>query len=284
MKVQLNKNFTVSFVVTNSSGALVDNDNPVVVIQNKSTGAYYNGIQWRTERCEIYMQHSSAGTYAYTFCPDTLGELSVTTISKNYLEVKERTYTVVESIDDSVMSWPVEKEHRISIQIADISESAMCTILNMTDDTYFDGDHEIWRKSVYQINMIRDITQNIFFFDFTPNTLGDYYIQIQSSSGQNVAYVLRADDIEDVTFPVIINSLSFLCNDNTNSRVCSPLGDPIKGVNVLCYDLNASGKPVIAKAVTDSNGEWSMTVPAGRYYFMFEKDGYIDKGFEREVQ
>jgi len=86
MIAEINKVFSVSFLVTDSAGQSVTNDCPVLTIRNAQTNKYFNGVSWSDSPSELSMNRLSVsgGVYTCSFTPNISGEYDIKCTSKDY--------------------------------------------------------------------------------------------------------------------------------------------------------------------------------------------------------
>lgn len=281
MAAQKGKIVTVSFLLADNDGNRIKNDSPVATVKDVVTGKFLNYTGWSADKFEFLMKNENNGFYTFSFTPTEAGNLEVLCYSKQF----GKNYLVPVTVTDTPDSFYLCKTGEVfSIKVPQKTsyETGTVRIIRTTDGLLFNGVN--WVSEIdTEINM--QSKNNTLTCDFIPSQNGEYSIEIKTSEHQDSSLMLKCSDEEEIggTGLNIVNSQTFLGNDNTPCRVVDVFGNGIRGVKVECVDMNAENKKIVATCDTDSDGNWGFTIPNGTYYFLFKKDGYISTGFERTV-
>lgn len=282
MIVKVNSSFAIPFIVTNDAGQRVTDDSPVVEIKNISTGEYFNGMFFAPDVTSLMMSHKSNGLYLYDYLATDRGEFEITCRSDVHRSKTTMSVIVADETDKTYYCNP-GKEYYVAVDRANEADSALLRIFREEDLSYWNGEE--WQDNPDSwIELPYDMEKDQFFYSFVVESFLPYKVEVQTESGTSMIFFVQAAEGEYVEAPVILSSSTFAANDGSDSRVLNALREPVQNAVVSCYDVkNPNDKKLIAEATTDSDGKWSMAVPPGRYYFLFRCDGFIAKGFEREV-
>lgn len=280
MTVKINSEYSIAFLVTNDSGQRVATDSPTVTIQNVATKSYFNGIGFFDEPSSIIMSHFGNGLYIYNFTAKIAGEFEIVCSSNTY-RTKTISTLIVSSSDDKIQYVKPGVPYTVSVPSSGADASPRISIFREKDASYLISAGE-WSVDKTWQSMVKENLN--YTFSFTPEMFSEYRIEIIDSRGETSIVVVVPDENAEEKRQVVISSSTFSSNDGTNSVVVNGLKMPLAGAEILCYQLNDPENKIVGKATTDSEGKWSMSVPEGRYYFMFRADGYISKGFERQVK
>jgi len=272
VSIKLNEDFTVSLLVHDQNGQNVDNDTPFAVIQNLSDNKYWNGIAWQDNQFNITLNYAFDGIYNYTFKPDITGQISIKCTSVNY-GIANSQIIFVDDIGFSEYAWKLGQQYVISVRTISNIESGRVKLYRSSDSSYYNGS--VWSQSLVWINM--ELTfDKLLQYSFTPDVLCAYCIEIQTSENQKSNYVINVLDNVEGNVPILIDSRTFMSNDGTDSKITDPAGNPLYNAQIMCYDID-NQKQLVAKSISDSAGNWNMSIREGFYYFIFEKDGYLYK-------
>ena len=293
MTIKKNTDYTATLLVMDKNSRRVDNDSPIVTIQNAVTYDYWDGVSWRNDPFQHAMQLLANGLYTFTFTPEETGTYNIVCESQMYgLKSIDVLYVCDEQDDSVVFSWPIGDEHTVIVSAIDNQESAKVKIYRQIDKSYYFIEkkkkpcsckvEEIpsWQPYLAWNTMARVDGQ--FVFTFVPDQESVYNIEVATTSGQKMMYTLSASQTAESAAPILVSSKTFKNNDGTDSIITDAIGRPLMGVRISFFDMK-NNKTKVASTQSDSNGEWRTAVKPGKYYVMFEKEGYVAKGFERTV-
>lgn len=206
------------------------------------------------------------------------------------------SYRTVNSNNDNVESSTSEIDfeqdvyveqgstYDINIVITDDANKAvmddvvLVTIYDTRNKLYFNG--LLWTETECQISM-QHVFNGVYTFSFTPDLESIFEVKVRSEN-YPFGYVQTIRSMKELgSIPIRISNETFKNQDGTDSLIVDKQGKPLSGVKISCFDMLT--KELVGISQTDSNGEWNMMIPAGKYFFTFEKDGYISVSFERSV-
>lgn len=277
MFLKLGETYTPSLALTDNLGAAIIDDSPIVIIRDTNANKYWNGFMWQSSEFHIILSHIGNGVYATSFTPDKIGMFQVVCRSDNYSVVKPE---IIEVYNDETLKhqWKTNEPFLIKYVGSSQDEDVTVNILRNADGKVYSGSN--WVSSPFVINMI-NLGSNVFVYNFTPDQEGQYSITIHSLNEYKTGFILDVANEGSSTPPVIVNSNSLLNADGSDTTVTNLNGLPLKGVKVCAF--NAATREVSAETMTNEEGEWSMTLVPGTYFFSFEKESYVSIGFERSV-
>lgn len=276
VNIKIGSTYTVALIVADSSGIRILNDAPSVIIQ-RDDGTYFNGFAYSSEEVAIALSHASNGLYTYNFKVDFAGIYTITAYSDTY---RTKSITSLTATTDYVNVSYVLPNSPCTFSLKSTGTAPTVSLFREYDFTYLQADSS-WKVQRAVLNMT--LADGQYSFTFTPTFSAPYILSILDSDAKTTIVTFVPDSNATEKFPVLVTSSTFANNDGTNSVVLDALRKPITGAEILCYEVYENQQKLIAKATTDSDGKWSMSVPSGKYYFMFKADGYISKGFERKV-
>lgn len=276
MFIKLGNNHNISLLVTDINGTRITDDSPYTIIKKVGANTYWSGISWVDYEFEIFLDHVMDGVYQYIFTPDTADLYEIVTESDEYKISKTETIEVY--ADDFVSyKWMVGTEFLIKYPSANSEIIPNVRICKEKDQKYWDGSG--WVIVSTYIPMVI-IEGGIATYSFIPDEEGRYYITISDGSDEllmSIDATLVADNIP----PVIVTNMTMKSLDGTDSTLMTESSIPIAGVKISAYDPVT--KQLISQTASDSSGWWSMILKPGKYYFVFEKDGYTPIGMQRTV-
>lgn len=186
--------------------------------------------------------------------------------------------------DENNIFVGIGDEYTIELSIVDSNNNAVIddcvslTIYDTRNKTYFNG--LIWSEDECQISMTH-ISDGRYTFLFTPDTESIFEV-VAKSNKYPFGYLKTIRSMKELgDFPIRITSDNFKNQDGTNSRIIDRNGKPLRGVKISCFNIET--KEIISVSQSNDSGEWEMMIPQGKYFFTFEKDGYISVAFERSV-
>lgn len=277
MITKVNEAYNITTTLVDNSNNPVLNETPILYIKRLSDNKYYNGFTWTEKKFYLIMSHIGNGVYLYRFTPTETGLYE---IWYNATSLQLSAKYILEVIDNNNVYTCTPNEHFL-IKIpyySGIAPSIRISKVQYGTTLYFDGVN--WITDI--INLSMDIIENQFaIYDFVPTEIGEYYINIRENDVTEHNLVLNVNDNVVVTQPVVVNSYNCLYVDGTDSVVYNTNKIPLSGVKVSAYNQDRS--KIVNFTFTNEKGEWSMVLPVGTYYFVFEKNGYISTGFERQV-
>lgn len=276
MFMKVGNTHIISLLVTDINGSRVTNDSPYTVIKNISKNIYWNGIAWGDSEFRIYLEHVVNGVYQYIFAPDSADIYEINTKSDEYNISKTET---VETYDEDFVSynWLTNNEFIVKYSLGEDTTTPDIKVCKGKDNTFWDGQG--WSLEPVFISM-NVIGTEVATYNFVPNEDGDYYITIVDY-GHETLIVLRASSTGDSIPPVVVNNMSMKSLDGTDSTILTETGTSLPSVKISVYDLVT--KELVSQAGSDIDGGWSMVLKPGKYYFVFEKDGYVPIGMQRVV-
>lgn len=276
MFVKLGNSYTISILVTDINGVRITNDSPYAIIKNISQNTYWNGITWVESEFQIYLEHVLNGVYQYAFTPDTTDIFELVTKSDAYQISKTDTLEVYDN-DFVTYQWMVGNEFMIKYPLSDINVIPTVKICKEISNMYWNG--AAWSTEPVHINMTV-IEGGISTYIFIPDEESNYYITIFDGIDE-MLIAIQATKIADNIAPIIVTNKSLKSLDGTDCTIMNESGITLSAVKILVYDLFT--KQIISQTVSDTNGSWSLILKPGKYYFTFEKDGYIPIGMQRTV-
>lgn len=275
--LRLGHTYYAELLVEDANGQRIDDDIPLMRIQNAQTKEYYNGVTWRGSETALALQGIGNGLYVGQFTPEEEGTFNVTLSSQTYHVTKIDVIEVYSSIDDK-HEWRVDTKYPIEyIAPTELERGVYCTIASESSGKYYTG--YTWENRKVDIPL-QYLGNGKYSYVFTPTEIGDYNITIVAG-GQQFCYILSVKEHSANIPPVHVSNYSLLSLDGSDSTVLSDKGVPIDKVSVVAYDVKT--KEVVARTQTNSLGEWQMLMTPGTWQFVFEKDGYIAVSFERVV-
>lgn len=276
MFLKLGQTYYATLNVSDYNGAPVNNDIPLMTIQNMQTSEYYNGACWQKQQIGLALRCVGNGAYSNQFTPDDTGEFLITIESKRYNIAKTETVEVYNTIS-GVQRWRNGTKYIVTYH-ATTKYKPVCMISSEDTGEYWSGT--TWKTEPIKLQM-SDSGNKHFEYTFVPKEVGKYCVTIEEGKSRQYHYTLEVtDDAEDIA-PVIVTNYTLLSLDGSDSTVVADNEFPISGADVIVYDL--SSKEVVAKTQTNSSGEWQLMLKPGVWQFVFQKDGYISVAFERKV-
>lgn len=277
MFLKLKDSYTVSLLVTDVNNTRITDDSPHVIIKNVSKNTYWNGIQWVSEEFRIYMEHIINGVYQYTFVPDQADIYEVTAHSDTYNISKVETLEVY-SEDLISCDWSVGIDFTIKYPfLHDGKLLPRVKICKDKDKTFWNGSE--W-NNIEIYNEMLAVDSELVTYNFIPNEESKYYITIIEDDKDLLMVLSAVSESENIS-PIVVNNNTIKSLDGTDSKVTTDTHSPLPGVKIRVFDI--TNKELKGQTATDMNGEWSLILKPGKYYFTFEKDGYIPIGLQRVV-
>ena len=181
----------------------------------------------------------------------------------------------------------VGETYKVALDVLDefnapiVSDVVVATIKDRNSGLNYNG--LFWQETGCEI-MVPHIGNGRYGFDFKVEEQSVFDINIFSKkfpiAKSFVIESFEKVEVKENTY-VKITSKNFRYQDGSDTIILSENGNPLAGVKISCY--NPDNKEVIAVTQSDSFGEWSMIIPKGKSFFIFEKDGYATVSFERTV-
>jgi hypothetical protein len=276
MFIRLGNNYNVSLLVEDINGIRITNDSPYTIIKNVGNGAYWNGISWVNLEFRIYLEHVMNGVYRYNFIPDVAGLYEIVTKSDAYQISKTETLEAYEK-DFASYAWTINSEFTVKYPVTDINIIPQISIYKEMSKMYWDNTSWISTPTIFPMPAIEG---GIAIYTFIPDEEEEYCITIIDNDEETFMKI-QATAIADNVSPVVITSASLKSLDGTDCILMATSHDPLSGVKISAYDQVS--KVLISQTASDSSGKWSMVVKPGKYYFVFEKEGYTPIGMQRTV-
>lgn len=173
--------------------------------------------------------------------------------------------------------------HSISLEVKSsnlsiIDDNVVVTIKNQETGKLFNG--MFWIDEECTI-MAQHIGDGVYEFVFTPDENAVYSITIQSEKTQKSKTYDITTKSPDFVGMVRVSHESIKNNDGTDTSVRRSDGMPLPGTKISAY--NSSTKELLGVTQSDVNGHWSMILPTGNYFFIFERENYVQVSIERKV-
>lgn len=172
----------------------------------------------------------------------------------------------------------------LEINITDSNKNAVmddvvfAVIYDTRNKIFFNGF--MWTDIECQISMPH-IENGKYSITFTPDTESIFNVKVKSEN-YPFGYTKIIRTMKELgAAPIQLSNINFKNQDGTDSLLIDKQGRPIQGVKISCFDTET--KDIVGISQTNAEGEWNMMIPAGKYFFTFEKDGYISVSFERSV-
>jgi hypothetical protein len=254
----------------------ITTDSPYTIIKKVGDNTYWNGITWSSSEFQIYLEPVINGVYQYIFTPDTADLYEIVTKSDEYLVSKTETVEVY-SEDFAVYPWMVNTEFMIKYPLTDITVIPKVKICKEKSQTYWDGSSWSTQQTFLSMNLIDG---SIATFPFIPNEEDKYYVTI-SDGANELLMMVQASTLADNIPPVIVTNSSMKSVDGSDCTIMTEMNSPLPSVKISVYDDVT--KNLVAQTASDVTGAWSLILKPGKYYFLFEKEGYISIGFQRVV-
>lgn len=277
MFLKLGNTYYAELDVADSSGRKVDDDLPLMTIQDIDTKEYYNGVVWQKAQIALGLMPAGNGVYYNEFTPDRAGNIKVTLESTKYNCSKIEQIEVYEEVNDK-HNWQCGKKYVIEYSAPRKVDGALyCTIAREDTGEYWDGYK--WSERTISLPLEK-MGNSKYGYPFTPKELGSYCITIVCGK-QQYHFILNVVESAKNVPPVIVTNNSLLSLDGSDSTVIADNGVPVDKAEVVVYD--PATKEVVAKTSTNQAGEWQLMIEPGVWFFTFQKDGYISISFERTV-
>lgn len=277
MFLKLGNTYYAELNVVDSNGRKVDDDIPLMKIQDIDTKEYFNGVVWQKSQIALALMCVGDGVYTNEFTPDRVGRVQITLESSKYNCSKIDQIEVYEEVNDK-HNWQCGRKYVVEYTVPKkIDGDLYCTIAKEDSGKYFTG--YTWQTHPASLPLV-SMGNGKYGYSFTPKELGAYCISIVCGEVQ-YHYILNVVERAKNLAPVIVTNSSLLSLDGSDSTVIADNGVPIDKAEVIVYDPES--KEIIAKTETNSAGEWQMMLEPGIWQFLFQKDGYISISFERTV-
>ena len=275
MFLKLGQTYYASLQVHDHNGTPVNDDIPMMTVQDKQTKEYYNGVLWQKQPISIAMMCVGGGSYTGQFTPNKAGEFTVTAESGRYGMSSVESVEVYDTVQ-ATHSWQKGIKYSVEYSAKQVTEVS-CEIISNDTGEYWTG--LTWQAGEIAVPMTH-VGNNKFSYTFVPQSTGEYLIRILCD-GSQYQYMLNVVESAENIPPVIVTNQTLLSLDGSDSTVIAGNGFPLSGADVKVYDI-ATGE-VAARTQTNSDGEWQLVLKPGVWQFLFEKDGYVSVSFERTV-
>ena len=277
MFLKLGQTYYASLKVADHNGRPVNDDIPMMTVQDKQTKEYYNGVEWQKQQIGVAMICVGDGAYTSQFTPDRVGEFTVLVESARYGNSNTESVEVYDAVQAQHL-W--QKGVNYNVEYSDPANQAkavFCTIADERTGEYWTG--YTWQREEAVLTMTH-IGNGKFSYAFAPKEIGDYLICITCDKTQ-YQYLLQVVESAENIPPVIVTNRTLLSLDGSDSTVIADNEFPIAGADIKVYD--PATKEIVARTQTNTDGEWQLMLKPGVWQFLFEKDGYISVAFERTV-
>lgn len=277
MFLKLGNTYYAELDVVDSTGRKVDDDLPLMTVQDIDTKEYYNGVVWQKAQIALALMPAGNGVYYNEFVPDREGNIKVTLESTKYNCSKIEQIEVYEEVNDK-HNWQCGRKYIIEYSVPRKVDGALyCNIANESTGEYWDGYK--WNTNVISLPL-SPISGGKYGYSFTPKEVGAYCITVVCGDKQ-YHYILNVVETAKNIAPVIVSNNSLLSLDGSDSTVIADNGVPVDKAEVIVYDPDT--KEVVAKTSTNQAGEWQLLLEPGVWFFTFQRDGYVSISFERTV-
>ena len=283
MFVEKDKPYTITFCVEDVNGTKITNDHPYVLIKNRQTSQYYNGLFYTDDQTKLQLRYSSNGVYVYTFTPDCIADFDILCKSDQYNLSLADSIKVYDSESNPEYEWQLGKNFVICVPSSSAETKCVCCIMRESDGYYYNSNG--WTNAETQLDMSQ--SNEVWTFDFTPNEVDKYVVTIcayQQDSEESIDYIytLNVKETEVSTTPVVVSSSTIRSEDGSSTVVMNEKLIPIAGAEVSAY--NVKTKELVSKTTTKKDGTWSFLIPKGSYIFMFSKKRFMSVSLERSVE
>lgn len=277
MLVKIGTPYIASIVIVNEYGIRISDDTPYLTIKNSSL-QYWNGISWQTEEFHLFMEFLNNGVYTSEFIPGVAGEYQIHMVSVNYNVIKDVVITAYDP-EAASYNWQVNVPYLIKYSPVSIQQSSPVTIISRDiDNKYWDGSS--WVDEISEIIMQDIEDSGTYTYKFIPDEIIQYNIKIVTDSNE-IGFILKVLAIAEDVPPIAVTDETLQSLDGSNSRCLTDKGLPLSGATITAF--LSSTKEIANKTTSNNDGTWAMILKPGKYHFMFEKQGYISVGFERNV-
>lgn len=159
-----------------------------------------------------------------------------------------------------------------------VDDIILAKIKNIKNNNFFNGLFWVSEECTIFVNHKEN---GIYELLFTPDEVSTYEATMYSKNypvAMSKTIYCFEEGTEDSLVP--IDSKTFKNQDGSDTKIVNQSGVPITGAKITCFNLSGE-----VEAVTQSNdtGDWNMLIKRGRYFFSFEKDGFVSVSFERTV-
>ena len=276
MILNIRSQFTEIFKSTDSAGQPIFNDIVRATVQY-SNSAYFDGYTYSAEPTTLMLKNLNDGNYELSLYFKKTGLHTIKIWSSANISLfKEITLEVVSDVETVKRKYLFDQLISFDLEGTSTDEAAILTIQNLDTSAYV--------TSMGQQSMV--------YSDIPMNIVGEGVFHYEMALGQGTYEIVMKSPSKTNSFTAIVSNVAGTeLVDIDHTVVTDPSGEasvtvdsrfvPMSGVRVRAIDPLTMA--VKGAALTDSSGNWSMSVPRGTYLFKFSKDGYNSTLFEGQV-